>query len=66
MFYTKCDKCKLGEYRDENDYKTVWGDGNTAAKIMLIGEAPGEQEALEGKPFVGRSGQLLRGILSEY
>ena len=39
-------------------------DGNKNAKIMLIGEAPGETEDLEGKPFCGKSGQLLRKALS--
>ena len=38
-------------------------DGNKNAKIMLIGEAPGENEDLEGKPFCGQSGQLLRKAL---
>lgn len=37
----------------------VFGDGNPEAKIMLIGEAPGADEDLQGKPFVGTSGQLL-------
>lgn len=39
--------------------KTVFSDGNPKAKIVLIGEAPGAQEDTVGKPFVGRSGQLL-------
>ena len=38
-------------------------DGNKNAKIMLIGEAPGENEDLEGRPFCGQSGQLLRKAL---
>ena len=38
---------------------TVFGDGNPTARIMLIGEAPGADEDQIGKPFVGRSGQLL-------
>lgn len=37
----------------------VFADGNPEAKIMLIGEAPGAEEDRQGKPFVGRSGQLL-------
>ncbi len=37
----------------------VFGDGNPAAPIMMIGEAPGEDEDRQGKPFVGVSGQLL-------
>lgn len=37
----------------------VFADGNPAAKVMVIGEAPGRDEDLQGKPFVGRAGQLL-------
>lgn len=37
--------------------------GNPKAKLMLVGEAPGPQENIQGKPFVGRSGQLLDQIL---
>lgn len=38
--------------------------GNPEAKVMLIGEGPGENEDLQGKPFVGRSGQLLDKFLA--
>src|SRR5690606_40140835 len=41
----------------------VFADGNPEAKIMLIGEAPGAEEDRQGKPFVGRSGQLLDRML---
>ncbi|WP_284164636.1 uracil-DNA glycosylase [Frigidibacter sp. SD6-1] len=37
----------------------VFADGNPAARVMVIGEAPGRDEDLEGRPFVGRAGQLL-------
>lgn len=37
----------------------VFADGNPAASIMFVGEAPGREEDLEGVPFIGRSGQLL-------
>ncbi|MGB7271383.1 MAG: uracil-DNA glycosylase [Albidovulum sp.] len=37
----------------------VFADGNAAAKVMIIGEAPGRDEDREGRPFVGRAGQLL-------
>jgi uracil-DNA glycosylase len=43
---------------------TVFADGNPEAKIMLIGEAPGEDEDRQGKPFVGASGKLLDRMLS--
>jgi len=42
----------------------VFADGNPEADIMLIGEAPGRDEDLQGKPFVGRSGQLLDKMLA--
>lgn len=43
--------------------KTVFSDGNPEAKIMLIGEAPGAQEDVQGIPFCGASGQLLDKML---
>jgi DNA polymerase len=43
----------------------VHGEGNESADVMLIGEAPGYYESVERRPFVGRSGQLLRKTLSE-
>lgn len=42
----------------------VFADGNPEAKIMLIGEAPGAEEDRQGKPFVGKSGQLLDRMLA--
>ena len=54
-----CTKCPLYKTRTNS----VFSYGNPQSKIMLIGEAPGEQEDLQGKPFVGRSGQLLDKIL---
>ncbi len=54
-----CKECKLGETRN----KFVFGSGNPDADIMIIGEAPGKDEDLQGKPFVGRAGQLLTKIL---
>jgi len=41
----------------------VFGDGPDDAKLMIVGEAPGEDEDLSGRPFVGRAGQLLDRIL---
>lgn len=45
--------------------KAVPGEGNPDAKIMFIGEAPGTEEAKTGRPFVGRSGKLLRAMIRE-
>ncbi len=42
----------------------VFADGNPDANVMLVGEAPGEQEDRQGRPFVGRSGQLLDAMLA--
>lgn len=50
-----CTKCGLAETRT----KTVFGQGNAAARIMFVGEAPGHDEDLSGEAFVGRAGQLL-------
>ena len=55
-----CFKCPLGETRTN----LVFGTGNEKAQIMLIGEGPGEQEDLQGLPFVGKSGRLLDMYLS--
>ncbi len=50
-----CTACPLSQTRTN----VVFGEGNPDADLMFVGEAPGEQEDLSGKPFVGRSGQLL-------
>ena len=42
----------------------VFFDGNPAARVMIIGEAPGRDEDMQGKPFVGRAGQLLDRMLA--
>lgn len=51
----ECKKCGLCSGRTN----LVFGYGNKNAEVMFIGEGPGEQEDLQGKPFVGRSGKLL-------
>jgi len=43
----------------------VHGEGNAETKVMLIGEAPGYYESVQRRPFVGKSGQLLRKVLAE-
>jgi len=45
-------------------HATVFGDGNPEATLMLIGEAPGQEEDRAGRPFVGKSGQLLDRMLA--
>ncbi len=54
-----CQKCALADTRTH----VVFGDGNRNAEIMFIGEGPGEQEDLQGIPFVGRGGQFLDQML---
>ncbi|MCX7766293.1 MAG: uracil-DNA glycosylase [Candidatus Sumerlaeia bacterium] len=52
----QCRKCQiLAEYRTN----VVFGEGNPYAKLVFIGEAPGEKEDLQGRPFVGPAGALL-------
>ena len=51
----KCRECKA-----EKSGKAVPGEGNPEADIVFLGEAPGRTEAATGRPFIGRSGQLLR------
>ena len=56
-----CTKCPLCETRTN----VVFGYGNLSAEVIFVGEGPGEQEDLQAKPFVGRSGKLLDSMLSE-
>jgi len=54
-----CRRCKL--YKERNHI--VFGEGNEDARLMLIGEAPGHEEDLQGRPFVGAAGHLLDNML---
>lgn len=54
-----CPRCKLSQGRTT----IVFGSGNPRAKLVCIGEAPGADEDAQGKPFVGRAGQLLTKML---
>jgi uracil-DNA glycosylase len=53
----------LYEYRTKNKYLPVIGEGSHDAAIIFIGEAPGKNEALHGRPFVGAAGKLLNQML---
>ncbi len=53
-----CKICPVGK-----SGKPVVGEGNPDADIVFIGEAPGKLEAASGRPFIGRSGQLLRSLI---
>lgn len=59
--YKKCIQCPLGTLGRKN---VVFGEGNANASLMIIGEGPGQEEDAQGRPFVGRSGQLLNKLLS--
>jgi uracil-DNA glycosylase len=56
-----CHGCDL--YRDAT--QTVFGEGAERSRLMLIGEQPGDQEDLQGRPFVGPAGRLLEKALDE-
>ncbi|THB71014.1 MAG: uracil-DNA glycosylase [Gammaproteobacteria bacterium] len=55
-----CVKCSIAQERTN----TVFGVGNPNADLMVVGEAPGKDEDLQGEPFVGRAGQLLDKMLA--
>ena len=55
-----CEACELHRSRSQ----TVFGVGNEAASLMIVGEAPGAEEDRRGEPFVGRAGQLLNSMLA--
>jgi DNA polymerase len=54
-----CERCPLSATRT----RVVFGAGNADADLMFVGEAPGQQEDLQGLPFVGRAGKLLGDLL---
>ncbi|MGC8928524.1 MAG: uracil-DNA glycosylase [Myxococcota bacterium] len=56
-----CKRCKLSNLGRS---KVVFGEGNVDARIMFVGEGPGEDEDIQGIPFVGRAGQLLTRIIN--
>ena len=56
-----CKRCKLHKGRNS----LVFGEGNPKARLVFIGEGPGRDEDLEGKPFVGEAGKLLTRIIEK-
>jgi uracil-DNA glycosylase len=54
-----CTLCELSKTRTQ----VVFGSGNKNAQLLIVGEAPGQNEDLQGLPFVGRGGQLLTNML---
>src|SRR3954454_13174806 len=57
----ECTRCPLYKFATQ----VVPGEGRTRAKLMLVGEQPGDQEDLAGRPFVGPAGQVLDRALAE-
>lgn len=57
---SSCRKCAIGYERRNN----VYGEGDSCARVMVVGEGPGETEDQLGRPFVGRAGQLLDRMLA--
>ncbi len=55
MEVSTCRQCDLCKARTQ----TVFGEGSASAQLMFIGEGPGQNEDLQGRPFVGRAGELL-------
>ena len=58
---SQCQLCKLAQTRTQ----TVFGEGNPNAEVIFIGEGPGRQEDLSGRPFVGPAGQLLTRMIEK-
>ena len=56
-----CRECPIGFIATQ----TVWGEGPVRAPLMLVGEQPGDQEDLQGRPFVGPAGHLLDRAMEE-
>jgi uracil-DNA glycosylase family 4 len=56
-----CVRCKLSEKRN----RIVFGEGNPRARIMFIGEGPGREEDIQGRPFVGDAGMLLTKLIEK-
>jgi len=63
LLATHCNSCQRCELGAKRTYAVV-GRGNLNAPVMIIGEAPGQNEDETGKPFVGKAGQLLEKILA--
>jgi DNA polymerase len=59
--FKECKNCPLHQRRSQ----VVFGDGNPNSKVVFVGEAPGEEEDKQGKPFVGRAGKYLNKKIEE-
>jgi uracil-DNA glycosylase len=61
QYAAKCQACDLWE----KGTQTVFGEGNRSARVMFVGEQPGSDEDIAGKPFVGPAGRLLDDAMQE-
>lgn len=59
----KCLQCPLGS--DQPEVRPVYPDGPRSASILFLGEAPGQNEDEQGRPFIGRAGNVLQGLLEK-
>ncbi|MGD9945546.1 MAG: UdgX family uracil-DNA binding protein [Burkholderiaceae bacterium] len=57
----RCRDCPIGEHATQ----VVWGEGAVPARLFVVGEQPGDQEDLQGRPFVGPAGRLLDRAFAE-
>lgn len=64
-FESRCRACSKCGLREGAQNVVIYRGGRTAP-LMIVGEAPGEQEDIKGIPFCGRSGQLLQNLLASY
>jgi DNA polymerase len=64
--YANCDRCDLCDPDGRNRTNVVFGEGDSDASLMIVGEAPGKHEDLVGEPFVGRAGDLFDKLLGSF
>lgn len=64
LYDHQCNRCSISSTLSEDELICVPGDGPLYAKGMILGEAPGAQEAREGKPFIGDAGAVLNEALN--
>ena len=60
---TEIEACAI--CRENKIGRAVPGEGSADAEVVFVGEAPGKQEAASGRPFIGRAGKVLRGLIEE-
>ncbi|HSG27418.1 MAG TPA: uracil-DNA glycosylase, partial [Candidatus Krumholzibacterium sp.] len=64
--WTDCERCGLCSPRGRKRNNVVFGEGNPDANLMVIGEAPGDHEDVTGRPFAGRSGEIIDMYLESF